>query len=150
MNHPIGVKEISHRSDAGQWAGGDEAIGVDIRYQKVSVDYVLPGSRGSAQGLEVSRWNGFGDADKDLVALAKKRDPVEQLKAFATYARARGISLDRGFFRPGHELMVSCGPPAGNRSQIAGAAPLSLSQLIGVELSPLFGVPECGSSAGVG
>jgi hypothetical protein len=126
MNHPIGVKEISHRSDAGQWAGGDEAIGVDIRYQKVSVDYVLPGSRGSAQGIEVSRWNGFGDTDKHLVALAKKRDPVEQLKASATHARAHGISLDRGFFRPGHELMVSCSPPAGNRSQIAGAAPCPL------------------------
>jgi hypothetical protein len=122
MNHPIGVKEISHRSDAGQWTGGDEAIGVDIRYQKVSVDYVLPGSSGSAEGLEVSRWNGFGDADKHLVTLAK-RDPVEQIKASVTHAGAHGISLDRGFFRLGHELMVPCGPPAGNRSQIAGAAP---------------------------
>ena len=92
MNHPIGVKEISHRSDAGQWTCGNEAIGVDIRYQKVSVDYVLPGSRGSVQGLEASRWNGFRDADKHLVALTKKRDPVEQLKASATHARARCVA----------------------------------------------------------
>jgi len=40
---------------------------------------------------------------------------------------------------------------AGTRLPIKGAdGTLSLSQLFSVEFPPLFGVPECGCSAGLG
>jgi hypothetical protein len=101
MNYPIGIDEISHRSDSGRGARGDEAIGVKVRYQRVSVNQLFPSSCGRPKGLDVSGRKRFGDAYEHLIALTKW-DPVEQIKASAMHARAYGIFLDSGFFGPSH------------------------------------------------